>query len=171
LVRVGLSHVPEPYRDLVEGLLEALREILDGGLVSVVVFGSVARGEAREDSDVDLLIVARDLPASRARRVRLFESAEDKIESLLERLHSQGIHCYLSPVILTPEEASRIPALFLDMVEDAVVVYDPGGFFVNLLERLTRRLRELGAERVRLGKKWYWRLKRDYKPGEVIVIE
>ncbi len=169
MVRVGLSHVPEPYRDLVEGLLEALMEILDGGLVSVVVFGSVARGEAKEDSDV--LIVARDLPASRAKRVRLFESAEDKIESLLERLHSQGIHCYLSPVILTPEEASRIPALFLDMVEDAVVVYDPGGFFVNLLERLSRRLRELGAERVRLGKKWYWRLKRDYKPGEVIVIE
>jgi hypothetical protein len=30
---------------------------------------------------------------------------------------------------------------------------------------------ELGAERVWVGRKWYWRLKKDYKFGEVIVIE
>jgi len=30
---------------------------------------------------------------------------------------------------------------------------------------------ELKAERVRIGKRWYWRLKKDYKFGEVIRIE
>jgi hypothetical protein len=28
----------------------------------------------------------------------------------------------------------------------------------------------LGAERKRIGKLWYWALKRDYKPGEVIEL-
>ena len=36
---------------------ELLRQTLGDNLVSVVLFGSVARGEARPDSDIDLLIV------------------------------------------------------------------------------------------------------------------
>jgi len=52
-------------------------------LVSVVVFGSVARGEARVDSDVDLLIVARGLPKSRFKRLVLFERAEELVEPLV----------------------------------------------------------------------------------------
>jgi predicted nucleotidyltransferase len=37
-------------------------------LVSIAIFGCVARGEARSDVDVDILIVARDLPRSRFKR-------------------------------------------------------------------------------------------------------
>lgn len=55
--------------------------------------------------------------------------------------------------------------LYLDMVEDAVIFFDRDGFFSGILEKLRKRLNELGAERVRLGKRWYWRLKRDYKFG------
>ena len=43
-------------------------------------------------------------------------------------------------------------------------------FFRNILENLRRRLIGLGAERVKFGKLWYWRLKRDYRFGEVIEI-
>ena len=57
------------------------------------------------------------------------------------------------------------------MVEDAVIVYDRNGFFEKILLRLKRKLEELGAERVWIGKKWYWRLKRNYRFGEEIVIE
>jgi hypothetical protein len=57
------------------------------------------------------------------------------------------------------------------MVDDAVILYDKDAFFTRVLERLRHRLSELGAERVRVGKKWYWRLKRDFKWGEVVVIE
>ena len=32
------------------------------------------------------------------------------------------------------------------------------------------RLEELGAQRVRLGKRWYWVLKKDYRWGEVIEL-
>ena len=72
--RVGVEYLNEPYRSLVKELCVALQRVFMDKLVSVVVFGSVARGEARVDSDVDLLIVARGLPKSRFKRLVLFES-------------------------------------------------------------------------------------------------
>jgi len=59
----------------------------------------------------------------------------------------------------------------LDMIYDAVILYDAQGFFAGVLERLRRRLDELGAKRVRVGRRWYWILKEPYTPGEEIVIE
>ncbi|MEM3955706.1 MAG: nucleotidyltransferase domain-containing protein [Candidatus Bathyarchaeia archaeon] len=49
-------------------------------LVSLVVYGSVARGSARWDSDIDLLIVANALPRSRMERQNLFLKVEKNLE-------------------------------------------------------------------------------------------
>ena len=74
-------------------------------------------------------------------------------------------------MLKTPEEAKRLVPLYLDMVEDAILIYDKGGFFKSVLERLRQKLEELGARRVKLGRGWYWVLKPDAKFGEVIEIE
>ena len=55
-------------------------------------------------------------------------------------------------------------------MEDTVIVYDKDEFFEKILEKLRAKLMELGAERVRVGKKWYWRLKKNYRFGEVIEL-
>jgi predicted nucleotidyltransferase len=169
-LRKGLESIPQPYRSLVAELLKGLLEVFGDKLVSLVVFGSVARGEARRDSDVDVLIVVEGLPRGRFRRVELFEKATEKVEPLLEQLWDQGYAVDFSPIILTPEEAGRTRPIYLDMVVDAVIVYDKGGFMENILKRVARRLRELGAKRVRLGRLWYWVLKNPYRFGEVIEI-
>jgi hypothetical protein len=39
---------------------------------------------------------------------------------------------------------------------------------MEILERLGKRLEELGAKRVWVGNKWYWVLKPDIKFGEVV---
>jgi predicted nucleotidyltransferase len=160
----------EPYRTLLEKLVGALQEMFGEDLVSVVVYGSVARGEARRDSDVDLLIVARNLPRSRFARQDLFIEVEEKLEEEVKRLEGEGYRIDFSPILLTPEEATRVRPLYLDMVEDAVILYDRDGFFAKVLARLRARLEELGAQRVRLGKRWYWVLKKDYRWGEVIEL-
>ncbi len=60
--------------------------------------------------------------------------------------------------------------MFLDMVEDARLVVDRAGFFAAILERLRRRMRELGSRRIWQGTRWYWVLKPDRRPGEVIEL-
>lgn len=167
---MSIGRLEEPYRRLLEKLIETLRGRFGDDLISVVVYGSVARGEAKRDSDVDLLIVARNLPRSRFARQDLFIEVEEKLEEILKRLEEEGYRVDFSPILLTPEEAARIRPLYLDMVEDAVVLYDKGGFFASVLAKLKARLEELGAQRVRLGKRWYWVLKKDYRWGEVIEL-
>ncbi len=160
----------EPYASLLRRLLEEMRRRWGERLVSLVVFGSVARGEAGPGSDIDLLVVVEGLPRSRFRRQDEFMEVEETLEDVIDRLRSLGLNPDFSPILKTPEEAARFSPLYLDMVEDAVILYDRDGFFEGVLNRLRERLRELGAERVRVGRRWYWRLKRDYRFGEVIEI-
>ncbi|MEM3745222.1 MAG: nucleotidyltransferase domain-containing protein [Candidatus Bathyarchaeia archaeon] len=65
---MSLEKIKEPYRSLIEKLLDLLLSKLGDKLVSVIVYGSVARGSARKDSDIDLLIIAESLPKSRMMR-------------------------------------------------------------------------------------------------------
>lgn len=52
-------------RNLTEVYVQGLGAELGEDVVSVVLFGSVAREEATPYSDVDLLVVARKLPCGR----------------------------------------------------------------------------------------------------------
>ncbi|MEM1986312.1 MAG: nucleotidyltransferase domain-containing protein [Nitrososphaeria archaeon] len=171
MYRKGIEHIMEPYRSLMEDLLNALILVFKDNLVSVIIYGSVARGQTRKDSDLDLFIVVDDLPASRFERNAMFYEAEKVVEKRLDELFNKGYAISLSPILRTSNEAMKIVPLYLDMVDDCIILYDKKGFFEKILERLLLKLNELGAERVWIGKKWYWRLKKDYKFGEVIVIE
>ena len=158
----------EPYKSLLEKLTKLLQEEFQDKLVSVVLYGSVARGDNRKDSDVDLLLVIKDLPKTITERVILFDKVERKLDDDIMRLMDEGYYVTFSPVLKTPEEAVRFSPIYMDMTEDAVILYDRDGFFRKVLEKTRKRLKELGFERVWLSEKsWYWR-KRDYKLGEVI---
>ena len=160
----------EPYKTLIERLIEALKRKYGDKFISLVVFGSVARGEARKDSDVDLLLVIDSIPKRRLERQKEFMEVEKELEGYLNELFDEGYFIDFSPIIKTPEEATRLSPLYLDMVEDAIIAYDKDDFFAKILERVRKRLEELGSKRVRMGKKWYWILKPDYRFGEVIRI-
>lgn len=160
----------EKFQDLENRLLSGIKSFYGDRLVSVAVFGSVARGTQNFDSDIDVLIIVNNLPAGRMKRIREFEAVEERIEPILKRLQKKGIHTDISAILKTPEEAERGTPLFLDMVEDARILFDRSGFFLGILERLKNRLNRLGARRIWRGNAWYWVLKPDFKPGEVFEL-
>ena len=160
----------EPYKTLIEKLVEALKRRYRDRFISLIVFGSIARDEMRKDSDIDLLLVIDSLPKRRLERQKEFMEVEKEVERYLDKLFDEGYFVDFSPIIKTPKEAMRISPLYLDMVEDALIVYDKDDFFRKILQNVRSRLKELGSKRVRMGKRWYWILKPDYRFGEVIKI-
>lgn len=160
----------ERFKELQDRLLSETKTFYGETLVSVVVFGSVGRGTQTFNSDVDVLIIARNLPQGRIKRVRAFEMVENNLTPFLRSIEGGGITSCISPIFKTPEETERGSLLFLDMVEDACILFDRGNYFSSFLKRLKDRLHTLGAKRVWMGNAWYWNLKPDYKPGEVFEL-
>ncbi len=158
------------FDQLLGGLAQACHLVYGERLVSLVVFGSVGRGTPRQDSDIDLLVVARELPPGRVRRVEEFSAVEEALQGALMEARTQGVETYLSPVFKTPEEVRAGSPLFLDMLDDARILYDEGEFFASEMRAFRERLERLGARRVWVGDSWYWDLKPDYRSGEVFEI-
>lgn len=62
-----------------------------------------------------------------------------------------GFPRHTSEVLPTPEEVKRHPLILLDLTEDAVIIYDRGGFLASGLESLRRKLKEVGRGACRQG--------------------
>ena len=162
--------IKEIFCEIEKRLLRELVNYYGNRLVTVAIFGSVGRGTPTYQSDIDILIIAENLPRGRLKRVEEFQKIEERLEPFLKEFEKDGVLTYLSPVFKTPEEALRGSFLFLDMIDDARILYDRDDFFKNLLERLKMRLSEMGAKRVWRDSTWHWVLKEDYKPGDTIEI-
>jgi hypothetical protein len=104
-------------------------------------------------------------------RIEQLLRVDDAVQEELRWLREKGIHTGLSFYPLKPVEAERLPSLFLDLTEDAVIIYDEDRFLEGLLLELKANLLRRGAIRVILdGDSWYWDLKPDYKFGEIVEI-
>jgi len=152
-------------------LTQACEDHYGEKLMSVILYGSVARKNWNAHSDLDFLVVARDLPRGRFARVRDFAEVETRLDGLLEATHQAGWWIELSPVFKKPEEVEVGSPLFLDMVEDAELLLDRGDFFKKYLEGLHGRLEQMKAKRIWSGDlMWHWDLKPDWKKGDRIEI-
>lgn len=156
-------------RQLVNHLLEDLHRRFGADLVSVVLYGSTARGDCRPDSDIDLLIVSAALPQSKLERIRLVAPLVEALRYNFEHARHK-LAPYISLILKNRTEASYHSPLYLDMLEEAVILFDKQGFIASVFDEMKERLKALGSRRVTIGDKWYWDLKPDYRWGEEIRV-
>ncbi len=148
------------HRDHFEALVERIKAYYDSSLLSLVIYGSYARGENRLDSDLDLLIVLDPLPKrSRLQRQEDFIRNIELVDDVLMEV---------SPFILGRKEASSFSPLYLDMVSDHVLLVDREDFLKNLLKEFSEKMKRWGSRRVPVGGHWYWEIKPGLKWNEVI---
>ena len=135
-----------------------LRAAFGDRLVSVVLYGSVARGDARPGSDINVLIVAGPISPGPFKRRDLLDAADQAVAPLIAATAMDGIPTRLARVVKTPEEAREIEPLYVDLTEDAVLLYDPNGFFARVLDGVRASLDRLGATRTGEGRTRYWEM-------------
>ena len=164
----GIQNLYLNYASLIADKLE---EILQDDLVSVLLFGSAARGEAGESSDIDILIVAEKFGSEG--RFEVFNAIEKDLKASDEYqdIKENKLGTLISPVPLTPSEVENNPSILLDMVTDGIMLYDVDDFIENKMKSLRKKLKKMGSKKIFLDdKRYFWDLKPDYKLGEVVVI-
>jgi predicted nucleotidyltransferase len=131
-------------------VIAALRQGLGDNLVAIVLFGSRARDEADETSDWDLLVIARHLPK------KLFQR-----HLQLKAMLPIGWRGQVSLLARTPEEfAASLPALFLDIALDGIVLYDVDNYMAKRLTGLKRLIKKRGLQREQVQHETVWRWQR-----------
>jgi len=132
--------------------VQTARAVFGDELKGIVLFGSLARGEERQDSDVDLLIVLEDrVPITRSLYGR-WDSAEPGDSAVNPRL----VHL--------PEHNSMPGSLWVEVAMDGVIVLDPVGEISRALSRIRRAAAGTLEPRVAHDQR-YWvhrRESRDY---------
>ena len=167
-----LRRIPSEYEALLKEYCSAMERHFAEKLVSICVFGSLARGKPTPSSDIDVMVVAENLPEDAGERTQ----STNYIHKMLKRtdasatLRNLGRSTLISDVFLTPQEVEKHPPILIDMVEDAVILYDRKDFLRDVLKSLGEKLKQMGARKVVTEKGYFWILKPNAKPSEVIEI-
>jgi predicted nucleotidyltransferase len=136
---------------VINDLRGRLSRLINENYVAVLLFGSWARCEANERSDVDILVLHRGLnKINKLKRSRAIYLA---ITALLKdypgfTVLDMDFEEFINPGIIRP--------LLLNIYWDALILFDRSGILRDFLAHVRRRIVESGLRRVRDGRAYYW---------------
>lgn len=160
------------YKALLSDFVELLKVNFNDNLCSVILYGSVVKGTAHKDSDIDVCLIFKALPVSRYKRILLIFPL---LQHLREKesykvLYDKGYLPEIVPILFTTEELQDTKPIFLDMVEDGLILLDDGTF-KKKQEEVRQRMKELGTHKVILEDgDYYWVIKPGLRLGEEVTI-
>jgi predicted nucleotidyltransferase len=135
------------------------------GVISVVLFGSVARGEATKDSDIDLMVIysikspeiIKKINSLATENLEILHFTLDELEgetTLTGALSGEGILLYGKPVTICMGD--------VDLKSQMLIAYDTGHLARNIRSTLYRSLYGGTSTYLKEGEK-----KSKYYPGIV----
>ena len=157
-------------QDFLEVFLARLKERIGTDLLSVALYGSIARDQGGPTSDMDILIIHEgDREAIFHYFVQILLEIRQSPPYL--KLREEGFSPDLCPVFLNRKQLAGHPWILLDIMDHGIVLYDREEILQKELDQLKKRTQALGSRKVvRSDGSWYWDLKPDWKPGEIIDL-
>ncbi len=109
------------YRDVLENFKERLLKELGERIDSIILYGSVARGEATKDSDIDVLIIGKD------------KNDWKRVSEIAYEIDFENeFKTFITTVFLTREEFEhgiKVGSPFIyNVIKEGVVLYDNGTY-------------------------------------------
>jgi len=131
---------------IIAKMVRSLRQNFGEGLISVVIYGSYAKGNAGPSSDIDLLVVVKGLP----RDWDIIHSMEKewmrKGRFLGKRFHI----VFVSPEDVEESVECAAP-LMLEIYDAHKVFFDRGKFFQRCIGRMEGLIKERDIHKRRQG--------------------
>ena len=143
-------------------VVKSLMKGLGDHLVAVALFGSRARGEADEKSDIDLFIVVKDI---------LKDDVVNRRLAIYRALSTARAKLWRDTSIIDVDEEDlkrgKLTPLLINIARDAIILYDREKYTTQLFKRINDALEdaELIRYRLRDGSYGWKRL----KPGRIIL--
>lgn len=126
--------------------LDGIKSLLGSSLSGVLLFGSTARGEARESSDIDLLIViGTEVPLARS----LYKSWDRDIGA-------QGDPRVSPHFVHLPDGAEGAGSLWYEAAVDAIVLFEKDGLISGFLRAVRRSMADGTLQRKSAYGHSYW---------------
>jgi predicted nucleotidyltransferase len=137
---IGLNEkikMVEKIEHLLERFVDECNKRFGADLVSIILFGSYARDKAKKYFDIDLLVVARNLPEDWRERDRILDDLEF---NFLKKYHKR-----IFPIIVTPEavidSVRGENPLFYGILTGYKILFDKDNFFDGALQEVRARVR------------------------------
>ncbi len=132
-------------------------------LLAAIHFGSSAKKIPKKTSDVDILLVYKNLPKKSWDRSLWLKPMDQALESQLSKLNSFQFY----PSILAWEEKSflKLHPLYLDFVDNSILLFDPQGIAKNTIQRTADWIKRRRAKKIFRGQLWYWDVNPNREPN------
>lgn len=140
---------------------EELAKLFENEFIGMVLFGSWARSEAREDSDIDVLVVLKSLGGMKIR------SKIYKVIAKYVRRPITLIDMRLSELL---REGLELTPLLINIVADAIVIYDRDNIIKSFIDKGRKLIKKAKLVRYKTPNGKYGWKREDMKPIEPVEL-
>ncbi len=162
---------PELLEKAIRSYLDILKKCFGDKLSGVLIFGSVAKGKATKDSDIDFLVLLddsyeHDPIEEMAKRFKDYIQKIDHEEFMRRNLPYTPMSLYYKE-----KELRENPVILLDIQEQGIIIFDKEGKLEKIINDFKRWMKSHGTRKEYINEHgYYWILKPDLKPGEELEI-
>lgn len=118
-----MTAISERNRNIADTLTSRLLDAMADEVYAIVLFGSVARGDANEKSDIDLYIIAKDCTDTRRRMEAICAQVQDEFENVAP------IHRLFTSIDMFETEASICRcSRTSNIINQGILLHDDGTF-------------------------------------------
>ena len=152
-----------------EKVVQGLLRVHGSKIISVALFGNAARGEEDERSDMNFIVVVRELPSSLERRYLLYEPIYEAL--------NKGAEDIRDITILDVDESDifndklEVGPLLMNIAWDAKIIYDPEGKLLKFVNTVKRLVEAAGLDRYKTNESKYgWKPKAGGLRSAVLLL-